>query len=157
MMNRMDSLAIARTLRDAGFDQAQSETLATCMVEQDREHLATRADMADLRAEMVELRTDMEKGFAEQEARTKKGFAEVHARFAEQEARMEKGFARVDARFAEQEARMDTRFAEQEARMEKGFAQLETRIERRMTYQIWLIIGGLIAVPVFMKFLGFAA
>jgi len=41
--------------------------------------------------------------------------------------------------------------------MEKGFAQLETRIERRMTYQIWLIIGGLIAVPVFMKFLGFAA
>jgi len=139
MMNRMDSLAIARTLRDAGFDQAQSETLATCMVEQDREHLATRADMADLRTEMVELRTDMEKGFAEQEARTKKGFAEVHARFAEQEARM------------------DTRFAEQEARMEKGFAQLETRIERRMTYQIWLIIGGLIAVPVFMKFLGFAA
>jgi len=55
----MDSLAIARTLRDAGFQQNQAETLAACMVEHDREHLATKSDIADVRIEIAELRTEI--------------------------------------------------------------------------------------------------
>jgi len=54
----MDSLAIARTLRDAGFQQNQAETLAACMVEHDREHLATKSDIADVRTEIAKLRTE---------------------------------------------------------------------------------------------------
>ena len=58
-----DTYAAAKRLRDAGFDERQAEA-AVSMVRDaagaDREHLATKADLAELKAGLAELKGDVE-------------------------------------------------------------------------------------------------
>ena len=52
-----NTIALARKLeREHGFNQPQAEGIAQAIHEHEREHLATKADLAELKAE---LKTDM--------------------------------------------------------------------------------------------------
>ena len=67
-----DTYAAAKRLRDAGFDERQAEA-AVSMVRDaagaDREHLATKADLAELKAELkadlAELKAELKADLAE--------------------------------------------------------------------------------------------
>ena len=67
-----DALAAAGTLRDAGFEDRQAEAVAGVVrhaVDADRGALATKADIADLRADtradIAALRADLDTGLAD--------------------------------------------------------------------------------------------
>lgn len=55
-----DPLAATGRLRDAGFDEAQAETLASEMREAVTESAATKADAAELKADMTDLEARLE-------------------------------------------------------------------------------------------------
>ena len=53
-----DTYAAAKHLRDAGFDERQTEAAVSMVrdaVSADREQLATKADIADLKADMLKV------------------------------------------------------------------------------------------------------
>ena len=53
-----DTYAAAKRLRDAGFDERQTEAAVSMVrdaVSADREQLATKADIADLKADMLKV------------------------------------------------------------------------------------------------------
>ena len=54
-----DTLRIARALRDAGFDNGQAEAIVAAIQQSLGEHVATKSDIADLRADMEKLRADI--------------------------------------------------------------------------------------------------
>jgi hypothetical protein len=72
-MTILDTLAIARGLRDAGFDEKQAEALTNAVRQAsgipDISHLATKADLdnlriatkADLAAGLAELKADLQR------------------------------------------------------------------------------------------------
>ena len=72
--------------------------------------LASKADLVELGAQ---LRSEMDKGFAE-----------MVKRFAEMDKRIDKGFAEMDKGFAEMDKRTDGRFAE----MDKSLAVLRLAV-----------------------------
>ncbi len=51
-MVSIDTLAAAKDLQDAGFDPDQAEALARTVGKLESEHLATKADLAGLRADL---------------------------------------------------------------------------------------------------------
>ncbi len=48
-----DIFAAAKALQDAGVDREQVQSIAAALGERDRDQLATKADLANLRAELV--------------------------------------------------------------------------------------------------------
>ena len=57
-----DTYTAAKRLRDAGFDESQTEAAVTMVreaVSADREQLATKADLAELRAELANVRAEI--------------------------------------------------------------------------------------------------
>jgi hypothetical protein len=55
-----DTLRLSRTLRDKGhFTSEQAEALAEALGEASQSDLATKADIAELRTEIAELRTEL--------------------------------------------------------------------------------------------------
>ena len=51
-MASIDTLAAAKELQDAGFDPNQAEALARTVGKLESEHLATKTDLAGLRADL---------------------------------------------------------------------------------------------------------
>jgi hypothetical protein len=49
---RIDTLKFARTLTDAGFTQEQAEAIARGIADADTSELATKQDLAELKAEL---------------------------------------------------------------------------------------------------------
>ncbi len=93
-----DTLKRARDLRDnAGMSQAHAEGMVRAFAAAFDGEVATRADIADVRAEIRALDAKMDKRFAEMEA-------SIDRRFAEMEASIDRRFAAVDLRFAKIEA-----------------------------------------------------
>ncbi len=121
------------------------------------DHLATKADVADLRTEMqagfaegraetADLRTEVRTGFAEAEARSNRQIAELRKENAEAEAR-------TNQQIAELRTEMQTGFAEvrtETAEMRTGFAEVRTENAENQTRLIrWAIaIGALVAAAV---------
>ncbi len=100
----LDTLRIARRLKEAGLDERQAETITDVLRETrelDFSLLATKADIAELRnatkADIAELRSEM------------------------------------DLRFAELRKEMDLRFAELRSEMDRRFSAVQGEIDRRFT------------------------
>ena len=48
-----DMFAAAKALQDAGVDVEQAQSIAAALADRDRDRLATKADLANLRAELI--------------------------------------------------------------------------------------------------------
>ena len=48
-----DMFAAAKALQDAGVDVEQAQSIAAALADRDRDQLATKADLANLRAELI--------------------------------------------------------------------------------------------------------
>ena len=54
-----DTLRIAQALRDAGFDEKQSEAIVSAIQQSLGQNVATKADIAEVNTKIVELRADI--------------------------------------------------------------------------------------------------
>ena len=54
-----DMFAAAKALQDAGVDAEQAQSIAAALADRDRDQLATKADLAVLRSEMANLRSEL--------------------------------------------------------------------------------------------------
>ncbi len=54
-----DTLRIAQALRDAGFDDTQSEAIVNAIQDSLGQNVATKADIAEVNTKIVELRADI--------------------------------------------------------------------------------------------------
>jgi Protein of unknown function (DUF1640) len=103
----IDTLQVARRLREAGFTDPQAEAL-TAAVQQASEgaELATKGDVAeartDLKAEIAAVRTDLKAEIAELRAELKADIAAVRSEQRESELRLE-------AKIRESELRLETK------------------------------------------------
>ncbi|MCL6607751.1 MAG: CCDC90 family protein [Geminicoccaceae bacterium] len=92
----LDTLRIVKRLKEAGLDERQAEAITEVLRESrelDLAQIATKADLALLRAEMQALRTEL---LGEMDRR----FAAMDARFAAFEGEMDRRFAAVDGKLA---------------------------------------------------------
>ena len=100
--------------------------------------LASKADLVELGAQ---LRSEMDKGFAQMDKRFAEMDNRMDKRFAEMDNRMDKRFAgmdnRMDKRFAGMDKRTDERFAE----MDKRFDKMDKRFDKIMKSLLVLKIG----------------
>jgi len=85
----LDTLKIARRLKEAGLDERQAETITDVLRESrelDFSLLATKADLAELRnatkAELAELRSDMDLRLTSLQAEIDRRFAAVEGKIA---------------------------------------------------------------------------
>ncbi|MFN8722098.1 MAG: hypothetical protein ACK5YI_14840 [Rhodospirillales bacterium] len=93
-----DTLKLVQDLRDnAGMSQVHAEGMVRAFAAAFDGEVATRADIADVRAEIRALDARMDKRFAEMGV-------SIDRRFAEMEASIDRRFAAVDLRFAKIEA-----------------------------------------------------
>jgi hypothetical protein len=93
-----DTLKLVQDLRDnAGMNQVHAEGMVRAFAAAFDGEVATRADIADVRAEIRALDARMDKRFAEMGV-------SIDRRFAEMEASIDRRFAAVDLRFAKIEA-----------------------------------------------------
>lgn len=133
---------------------------------------ATRGDLKELRAEMLDrfgtLEQRMVEGFAGLDrritgldVRTIQGFADVDRRmsegFAELERRTHTGLTDSDRRIAELDIRATNGVAELERRMTEGFAVIHREIATTQTMIFWriipilgLIMTGLVALSTYL-------
>ena len=60
-----DTLRIAQALRDAGFDDTQSEAIVSAIQKSLGDNVATKSDLSDLatKLDLSELRADMHRSF----------------------------------------------------------------------------------------------
>jgi F0F1-type ATP synthase membrane subunit b/b' len=73
-----DTLRLSRTLRDKGhFTSEQAEALAEALGEASQGDLATKADLAELRTEIAELKTELKTEIAELRTELKAEIAEL--------------------------------------------------------------------------------
>ena len=156
-----DSLAYARQLQAAGVPEpqatAQAEALADAFRDQEAT-LATKADVAELRADFAELGADVRTEIAELRADMRTEFAQLEPRFSRidsQFAQLEPRFSQIDSQFAQLEprfSRIDSQFAQLEprfSRIDSQFAQLETRMAQfEARLMRWMLaaagLGGLV-------------
>jgi hypothetical protein len=74
-MLRFDTLKLARELTDAGMDPRQAEALVRGLGDMDTSELATKADLGVLRTELADVKTDM----AEMRSELKTEMAELRS------------------------------------------------------------------------------
>ena len=101
-----DALAAVGTLRDAGFEDRQAEAVAGVVrhaVDADRGALATKADIAALRADQAALRADTRADIAALRADLDTGLASVRSD-------LDTGLAGLRADIAALENRLTSRF-----------------------------------------------
>ena len=97
-----DALAAAGTLREAGFEGRQAEAVAGVVrhaVDADRGALATKADIATLRADHAALRADTRADIAALRADLDTGLADLRADHAAVRADLDKLETRLTVRF----------------------------------------------------------
>jgi transketolase len=140
-----DTLKLAQDLRDnAGMSAVHAEGMVKALAAAFDGEVATRADVADVRREIQDLRAAMDQRFAKFEAATDQRFAKFETATDQRFAKFE---AATDQRFAKFEAATDQRFAKFEAAMDQRFAKVEAGIaslEHRMTIRL----GGMMIVAV---------
>ena len=96
------------------------------------EHVATKADVAEVRAEVAQVETRLAEFRGEVDAR----FAEMDAKFAQFREEINSRFAKIDTRFAE---------------MKANSARMENRITLRLSGLGIALAGALFAA---LRFLG---
>lgn len=94
---QIDTLSLARKLRDANGDpDAMAQAMAEGVGSVDIGHLATKADLAEVRGELkleiAELRGEMREGFARIDVK----FEEVNAKFEQVNAKFETVNANIE-------------------------------------------------------------
>lgn len=129
-----DASMTRRTLKDAGFDDDQAQALID-LSGTAAERRALKADVVELKQNVVNLRTEMQGGFARLDARVDGLRDEMTARFEGLEGRMDARFVGMDARFES----MDAKFEGLEGRMDARFEGMEGR----MKFMMWMMGTGL--------------
>ena len=137
-----DTLHAAKALTQAGFATPQAEAITDTIREAFTESVATKTDVAELRADIAELET-----------RVTTDIAGLKANFAELETRVTTDIASLKANFAELETRVTTDIAGLKANM----ASLEARMAERfegLYKQLWLVALGIVtAIAAIVKLL----
>jgi ribosomal protein L29 len=117
----LDTLKIARRLKEAGLDERQAETITDVLRESrelDFSLLATKADLAELRnatkADLAELRNATKADLAELRNATKADLAELRNA--------------TKAELAELRSDMDLRLTSLQAEIDRRFAAVEAKI-----------------------------
>ena len=90
MTASFDTLAVARRLQEADFTDRQAEALTGAIGTALTGGVATKADIADLRSEMAEMKADLRSEMGEMKA-------ELRGEMAELRGEMDARFARVEA------------------------------------------------------------
>ncbi len=141
-----DTLHAAKALTAAGFEAAQAEAITDTIRDAFTESVATKADIAELKAE---LKADI----AELKAELKADIAEVKADMAELKAELKADIAEVKADMAE----LETRLTADMAGLRVDMASLETRLAERfeaLYKQLWLgALGIVTAIAAIVKLL----
>ncbi len=146
----LDTLAYARSLREAGFSEQQAEGQARALAAAMTDALATKQDLRELEARLdagSDVRfAQVEARFAQVEARFAQVEARFDARFAQLEASTQARFEQVDTRMVELEKRMEVRFDEQTARFAGQLAGLEHRMTVRLGGMMVAALGAFSAL-----------
>ena len=147
-----DASMTRRTLKDAGFDDDQAQALID-LSGTAAERRALKADVVELKQNVVNLRTEMQGGFARLDARVDGLRDEMTARFEGLEGRMDARFVGMDARFESMDAkfeglegRMDARFVGMDAKFDGLEGRMDARfegMEGRMKFMMWMMGTGL--------------
>ncbi|MDH3604628.1 MAG: hypothetical protein OEU26_33900 [Candidatus Tectomicrobia bacterium] len=116
-----NALAYAQELEHAGVPQAQATAQAQALhraFEEQKSELATKGDLAELRADFAELR-----------AETRTGLIELRAELHSEVSALRQDMTQLDSKLTSQ-------MAQSEGRMTSQIAQLETRLTR------WMLIAA---------------
>jgi hypothetical protein len=107
MVASLDTLEISKRLRQAGFTEPQAEVV-TAVLRETREfdlaELATKGDLALVRADLDHLRSDMENGFAAVRSDMEREFAAVRLESGVMRRELD---SRIDALRSELVARIE--------------------------------------------------
>ena len=134
-----DASMTRRTLKDAGFDEDQAQALID-LTGTAAERRALKADVVELKQNVVNLRTEMQGGFARLDARVDGLRDEMTARFEGLEGRMDARFEGMDAKFDGLEGRMDARFEGMEGRMKFMMWMMGTSLTFYMGTTVALVV-----------------
>ena len=150
-----DTLTAARTLEAAGLSGSQAaavvETVRVAVIE----GVATKADVAGLRAEVApeisELRAEMKSEFSDVRAEMKSEFSDVRAE-------MRSEFSDVRAEISDVRAEMKSEFSDVRAEISDVRAEM-AKLEMRMIRTIYgvgaaLLTGQVATVLVLLRLLG---
>ncbi len=98
-----DTLKLAKELRDeAGFPQQQAEGLATALSQTTSDTLATKTDIAEVKAEIADLRSEMKTEIAEVRAE----IADLRTELKSDIARLENDIAQVRTEMQQMKAEL---------------------------------------------------
>ncbi len=84
----LDTYKAIKMLKEAGFDEPQAEAVVTTVGNAFDDTVATKTDIAELRAEIQEVRADLHAEIQEVRADLHAEIQEVHAEIRELEQRM---------------------------------------------------------------------
>ena len=113
------------------------------------EHLATKADVEEVKVMIADLRADM----ADQNAKQNAAFADLRADMADQNAKQNAAVAELRADMADQNAKQNAAFAELRAEMANQRATIAD-LRAELTWRVaGLQLAGLAAVAAIMGFL----
>jgi uncharacterized coiled-coil DUF342 family protein len=123
-----NALAYAQELESSGVPQAQATAQAQALhraFEEQKSELATKGDLAELRADFAELRAD----FAELRADTRTGLTELRAELHSEVGELRSELHSEVGTLRQQMVQLDSKLTSQ-------MAQLETRLTR------WMLIAA---------------
>jgi multidrug efflux pump subunit AcrA (membrane-fusion protein) len=119
----LDTLKVAKRLREAGFDEAQAEAVVAAVQEgAERSDVATKADLAEIRNELAATKIELN--------------ARIAALAVRLDARIAGLESSIDARIAGLEASIDARIAGLASSIDARSAEAKTEIIYRMLQMI---------------------
>jgi ribosomal protein L29 len=96
-MLRIDTLKFARRLTDAGMDPRQAEALVQGLSEADSSDFATKADIAEVKTEIADLRTELKTEIADLRTELKAEIADLRTETKADNARLRNDMVELKA------------------------------------------------------------
>ena len=84
MSLEFDTLRVTKALRNAGFEEAQAEAVAVAVKSAVTDNVATKADVKELKSDMVKMETGIRSDMKGMEARMDVKFSALEAKIIEQ-------------------------------------------------------------------------
>ena len=148
-MLRIDTLKFARSLSEAGMDRRQAEALVQGLSDADTSDFATKPDIADLRADVADLRAELKGEIAELRTELKGEIAELRAELkgeiAELRTELKGGTAELRTGLNSGIAELRTEFTGEigalRTELRTGLAAARSETFRFMYLQVIAIVG----------------
>ncbi len=144
-----DTHAAVTALREAGFDERQAEGVVATVRDAVAEGVATRTDLAEVKAELKADVAEVKVDLAEVKAELKADVAEVKADLAEVKVDLAEVKAELKADVAEVKAELKADIAEVKTEVKADVAEVRTdvaRLETRMFLGILTAVGTIVAL-----------